>query len=274
LRTAEKGVATMDDRFSTKKLLALRQLTRAIAQLMRAEASEYVAALLPVLRPSAVLGAYAQGGSKDNDANVEKAFKELTAQFESVAGSAPFDLHKELRTPLDLVSWGVELSPVEYAHKVKTPTGEKTITITSPLKWTLSYSGLAPGKLTSTGFTPHRMRELLNNRSRSTDELRHLVLHYLVMHLVILKQPRVSKVFNDLHFPLVTERIGEFGSLPFTCVSSFITTILPPDEVLIEHTEIAGKDAFEEVVDDQALRTLPDPLRDKIGEMIKAHTVP
>jgi hypothetical protein len=263
----------MEDRFSTKKLLALRQLTRAISLAMRAEVVEYVAALLPVLRPSAVLGAYAQGGTKDNDGTVEKTFKELTALFESVAGSPPFDLHKDLRTPLDLVSWGVELSPVEYVRKVKTPAGEKSITITSPLKWALSYSGLAPGKLTSTGFSPQRMRELLNNRSRSTDELRQLVLHYLVMHLAVTKQPRLGKVFNDLHFPLVTERIPEFGQLPFTCVSSFVTTILPPDEVLIEHTEIAGKDAFEEVVNDEAMKTLPDPLRDKINELAKAHAI-
>ena len=114
------------------------------------------------------------------------------------------------------------------------------------------------------------MRELLANRSRSTDELRQLVLHYLIMHMVIKKQPKLEKIFQDLHFPLVTERFADFGELPFTCVSSFITTVRPPDDVLIEHTEIAGKDAFEEVVNLEGIQDHRDPWLEKVKELAKA----
>ena len=54
----------MDDPFTTKRLLALRKLTRAIAELVRGQLKDYLSTLTPLLRPRHVLGEYVQRGVK------------------------------------------------------------------------------------------------------------------------------------------------------------------------------------------------------------------
>ena len=56
----------MDGRDSTQSLLVLRKLTRAIADIARAQMTEYLATLAPLLRPKVVLGDYVEDGSKES----------------------------------------------------------------------------------------------------------------------------------------------------------------------------------------------------------------
>jgi hypothetical protein len=59
--------------------------------------------------------------------------------------------------------------------------------------------------------------------------------------------------------------------LPVTFVAAPVQTIRPPDEVLIENTEISGTDAFEEVIDLGTLTTLSDPLHKRLTEIVEQH---
>jgi hypothetical protein len=118
----------------------------------------------------------------------------------------------------------------------------------------LNYAGFGPGKL----------RQLLSNRDRKQEDLHQFALHHAVLHLVVSRQPGIGRLLEALRFPLSSGRIAEFGELPVTFVSSCISTVLPPDEVIVESTEISGQNVFEEVVDVEALRRLGDPLREKL----------
>ncbi len=44
----------------------------------------------------------------------------------------------------------------------------------------------------------------------------------------------------------------------------------PPDEVVIESTEMSGRDVFEELVLEEALAEWRDPLRDQVGALIQS----
>ena len=55
----------MNGRDSLESLLVLRKLTRAIAEAVRAQMTEYLTTLAPLLWPRMVLGDYIQGGSKE-----------------------------------------------------------------------------------------------------------------------------------------------------------------------------------------------------------------
>jgi hypothetical protein len=145
--------------------------------------------------------------------------------------------------------------------------------ITSPLKWVLSFTGMAADRLSPAGFPVRRLRVLLADRNRSADDLRQFVLHHLLLHMSLAKQPGVFRILENLRFPTGTERLPEFGALPLTVVSSVLSTTRPSDEVLIEHTEISGQDAFEEVVSPDDIAGLRDPLREKVLELAKKHGV-
>ena len=213
----------------------------------------------------------ADAGTKDPFQIADKTFKELQSLYEQVAASAPFNLRRDLKPPLDLVSWNVELWPVEYSHAAQSNGSAKTVRVVSPLKWVVGFSGITRADMTRTNFSPRRLRELLADRSRDAEELRQLVLHYLVMHLAIARSPGLSKLLADLHFNLGSESVAEFGALPVPCVRSVIETLRPPDDVLIEHTEIAGTDTFEEVVNTDHITELHGPLTNSLRQLVASH---
>src|SRR5262245_3878383 len=196
----------MDDNFTIQRLLLLRKVTRAVGDLLRGQLKDYLHTLEPLLRPRVVLGEFVAGSSKEVVGGAEKVFKDLQAAYEAVAGTKPYNLPKELKPPVDVLSATLELSPVDYAHTARTERETKAVAVTSPLRWILSYSG----------FGPRRLRELLAAKARSGDDLRECVLHALLLQTVLARQTGVGKIFEALQFPLSTGKRPEFGELPLT----------------------------------------------------------
>jgi hypothetical protein len=100
----------MDGRDSTHSLLVLRKLTRAIADVVRVQMTEYLATLAPLLRPKMVLGDHVEDGTKESTRRSDKAFKELQTLYESLAGTKPFNLPRDLTLPLRLIGSGLEIT--------------------------------------------------------------------------------------------------------------------------------------------------------------------
>jgi hypothetical protein len=251
----------MSGRDSIQSLLALRKLTRAIADTVRGQMTDYLVTLTPLLRPSSVLGEYVQGGQKEPTRKAEKAFKELQGLYERVATAPPFNLPKELRAPFNIGAGGLEITPVEYAHVAASGSGPRTITVRSPLTWTLSY----------TEFPPSRLADLLASKLRSGEELQKVVLAFLAMHVVVQQQPSLLQMFGALHFPITTTRVPGFGDLPVTRIGVDVPTTRPSDSVIIESAELTGMDAFEEVVSIDDLSRLRDPMKERLLELAREH---
>jgi hypothetical protein len=253
----------MEEHFNTQRLLTLRKLTRAVADVLRSQMKDYLSTLAPLLRPNVVLGDYIQNSAKASVKGADRAFKELQGLYESVAAAKPFNLSKELKPPIAILSTALDMTPMEYTHAAQTDQESKTVSITSPFKWVLNYSG----------FTPGRLKELLADRQRSADEVQQVILHYLVMHLVISKQSGITQILDALHFPVSSGRLPEFGELPVTYLSSSISTIRPPDKVIVENTEISGMNVFEEVINIEDLARMRDPLKERLITLVKSHGI-
>jgi len=251
----------MDELFTKKNLLVLRKLTRVTAELLREQMREHLSTLAPLIRPRTILGEYIQGNTKDSVKGADTAFKELQTLYQTVAAAKPFSLTKELKLPLDVSGPALEMTVVEYLHTAASQQQSKSVTITSPLKWVVSYPG----------YSLDRLRGLCADRNRPSDELQRSLLHYLTLHIVLAKQPGLPKILEALHFPLCTERLPEFGELPITLLSSAVSTLRPPDDVIIENTEISGMDVFEEVVNLDDIVNLNNPLKERLIELVKSH---
>ena len=91
------------------------------------------------------------------------------------------------------------------------------------------------------------------------------------MHAVASKQTGVIQILDALHFPISSERSPTFGDLPVTYISSSISTIRPPDDVIIESTEISAMNAFEEVINLDDIVKMRDPLKERLIELVKSH---
>src|ERR1700754_1751321 len=98
----------MEEHYNIENLLALRKLTRAITDRLRAQMKEYLGTLAPLLRPQTVLGGYIQGTPKDIIKGADQSFKELQTLYEAIAGVKPFNLQTELKPPLEIISTAID----------------------------------------------------------------------------------------------------------------------------------------------------------------------
>lgn len=249
----------MEQRYTTERLLALRKLTRAMAELLRGQMKDYLSTLAPLMHPKTVLGNYVGGQAYEVSRTGEKAFSDLRDFYQVLVQSRAFNLPQEFKTPLELINHQLEMTPVEYKHVATSGTQSKTVSVTSPLKWALSYAGFSPAKGTA----------LLADKLGRSDDSRQFVLHGLMMHAVVSRQTGIGQILEALHFPLSIERAEELGDLPICYISSSVSTTRLPDDVIIESTEISGMDAFEEIVNLDDVARLRDPLKEKLSALIK-----
>jgi len=249
----------MNERDSMQSLLTRRKLTRAIAEIARAQMTEHLATLAPLLRPRNVLGDYVEDGVKESTRRSDKAFKELQALYDSVAATKPFNLPRELALPLRLTGSGLEITPVDTAYAIQSDGAQRTIMVRSPLTWTLTYSG----------YGPARLPELIKSKLRAGEELAHVVISYLLLHVVVTNSPGLMSVFEALHFPISTTTLPDYGPLPITRIGPAISTTRPSDAVILQSAELTGMDAFEEVVNVEDLPRLGDPFKDRLLEVAR-----
>jgi hypothetical protein len=252
-----------DTGWNTQRLIVLRRATRAIADHLYAQLKEYLTTLSPLFRPAVTLGEYVQGGAKEMSAAAIKAFQDLQSVYAAAAGAKPYSLVKELKAPVEIVRSPFDLTRMPYAYALPTGGEPKTVMITPPLKWLLSYAD----------FGPERLRQLLADRNRTDADASRFVLHYCVLHIMVTRQQGAAQMLGALRFDLSTLRLPEFGELPLTCIASSVPTVRPPDEVILESVEISGQDAFEEVVDTEAIANIQDPFKDQLLKLLKSHGV-
>jgi hypothetical protein len=250
----------MTQTFDIPRLIELRKLTRSISDNLQSQLKTYLSTLAPLFSPLPLLGEHARGGPKSLVKGAEKNFQELRSHYHAIIRQAPFSLDTELRSPLDVFAATPALTPVEYTYTAD-PDGRATqLQVTSPLKWVLSYPETQPKKL---------LELLKGNRNQVREELSHALLQCMTLNLVLDKQPGLSALLGDLRFSIETTQVDGLGSLPVILVSCPIATLLPPDEIIVQSTEISGIPSFEEVIDIEDIRTLSDPLRERILDITR-----
>src|ERR1700682_6286507 len=116
-----------DEPYTTKRLLTLRKQPRPVAEQLRVLLREHLTALSPLFQPRAVFGGYLQGEPRQTTRGAEAAFKELQGLFQTLSVTKPFNLPaEELRSPVELASSVLEITPVEYSYVAKTERDTKT----------------------------------------------------------------------------------------------------------------------------------------------------
>ena len=258
--TQQPGPSAGSGPESIDSILALRKVTRAVADALRPQLLEYLATLSPLFRPKTILGDYIQGGVKEPARRADKAFKELQALYESVATGKPFNLPRELKPPIDVSSVSLELTPLEYQHAAQANGISRTITVRSPLTWVLTYSG----------FAPPRFRELIDTKTRSNDDVQRFILSYLALHVVIANQPGLTQMLEALHFTVKSSTWPGLGDLPVPRITAPIATVRASDEVILQSAELTGMDGFEEVVNVADIAKLRNTFKDGLLEIVRS----
>ncbi len=236
---------------SIEEVSAVRQKTEAVAALLRSRLERHLETLQPVLNPRRLLGRHVRGGTRDEALGADRALHELRERFAAVCGR-PFNLNKELgEEPLGIEPIA-ELHPYTYSHHLPGP--DRTITITSPVQWVLSFRS---------GYALAELRKAVQERTglRAPDA-RQFVLNALVMQSLLERFSELASLLNDLRYELRVEKLDGLGDLP--CVSIRIASLpsfRPADSVIATAIRFSGVPAFIELIDFEAARAIVDPLR-------------
>jgi hypothetical protein len=250
----------MPERDTIHSLLTRRKLTRAIADLVKAEVKDHLATLTPLFQPQLVFGDHVEGGMRGSPTRrADQAIKEVQAAYETISPTKPFNLRRELNVPFGLPSTTLEISPVEYVHAASSPTGERQILVRKPLMWAVSYAG----------YTPARLPELLDARVRG-EELQRFIVSHLALQQVIQHQTGLSRLFDAMHLRLGTTKMTALGDLPVNCIALAVGTELPPDDVILESADLTGMDSFEEIARAEDIDALQDGMKERLRAIVAA----
>lgn len=252
----------MEDRFDMAKLLDLRKLTTAIADLLQGQLEGYLSTLQPLFLPQTVLGDKTRPGTTTTVKGADKAFAELQTTYLDLVNGKIFNLPKALEAPISVSTAKPEIVRVEYVHEAKDGSSSQQLTTISPLKWVLTYSG----------FTPARMRGLLAQGDNVNErELKDTLLHILMMDLVIARQTGLGNILSALGFKIASARMTEFGDLPLTTIAAPVTTKRPPDQVMLQIAAVSGSPVFEEVVRVEDIVAMENPLKESLLKQARSH---
>jgi hypothetical protein len=247
-----------EKKLTFEQLADLREKTEAISQFLQKQLKAYLETLRPLLAPRRMLGKYT--GVKEDVVGAERAFAQLQEQYKGVC-ARPFALPPELDPdPLSNIDNRLDLHPWEYTHQAKGERESKLLTITSPMRWIFTYSS---------EYTTSQVTQTLASREqRRSDAVRQFVINALVMHAMLAKFPGIAQLLTDLRYDIQTEKSPALGDLPLVTIRSCVPSFRPIDDLMLTASRFSGVPAFIELIDIEALNTLPDPLKLRIEKIL------
>jgi hypothetical protein len=157
----------------------------------------------------------------------------------------------------------MQLNEWEYGHGIQTERGWRTIKVTAPLTWVISYSST---------YSLSILRQVLAGQAeRDSEAVRAFVLRACIMHLQFARFPGIADLLAGLRYRVEVQRSAETGDLPLVTVSAPFNTIRPPDSLVSMASGLAGGTSFAEVIDLESVRTLEDPLRKEVAHIFERH---
>jgi hypothetical protein len=244
------------------QLLRLHTLTKEVGKLCQKQLRGYLDTMALLFRPRRMLGEAMEGAERESVGGSERAVTELRDLYRKVA-LRPFDLRPELSFPLESVSTQMQFYEWEYLHQTKTDRGWRSIKVTSPLNWVLTYS--------SNYSLPMLRQVLAGQEERDSEAVRAFVLRACLMHLHFMKFPALAELLGGLRYRVEVRQSPETGDLPLVTVSAPFATIRPPDSLVTVASGLAGGASFAEVLDLATVQNLEDPLRQQIAAIFKKH---
>ena len=235
-------------------LVELRETSEKLSQFLAGRLRAHLDTLYPLLAPKRIFGKHI--GAKETVPRADEAYALLADKYREAAG-APFELRTDLdEAALSAMEHGVEVYPWEYTHEI----GGKPITITSPVRWVVTYRS---------DYTLAQLRALMAGKGeRKALPLRQFLANAVAMQVVLSRTPGLTPLLQDLAYDVQVESGPTLGKLPLVTVGFPIPSFRPPDDLIQAATRFSGVPAFIELVDTEAARRLENPLRKRIDDLL------
>jgi hypothetical protein len=237
----------------------LRAKTEAISKYLQEQLTTHLETLRPILSPERLLGKAA--GARTDSPLADRVVAQLQQSYRPFA-TRPFDLPAQFDPYwLSLIGNRITLYPWEYAYEASNGRETRSITMTSPVRWVVSFTS---------GYTLSQFRHAVIGKGEHRPEhVRQFVVNALVMQAMFAHTPGLASLFSDLRYHVETHSTEDLPKLPLTTITSGLPSFRPTDELILSATNFSGVPAFIELIDIDALPHLQDPLRARIEERLR-----
>jgi hypothetical protein len=239
---------------SLDELLEYREVTERISAFLQKRLREHLSTLWPLLAPGRVLGRYVS--ARDSSPHADQALAELTEKYKQASGS-PFELKPDLdQEALASIGSGIQIHPFEYSYEAHGAKAGKKISMTSPIRWIVTYSS---------EYSFPQIRNLLSAPGqRRAQPVGNFVINALAFQLVLGRSPSVGQLLRDLRYEITLQALPGLEKLPLLTCGVPLPSFRPCDDLLLTAIRLSGVPAFIELIDVVTVQTLKDPLRAEI----------
>ena len=241
------------------ELAEARRATETISKFLQTQLVTYLETLRPLFEPERLLGKHA--GGRTVAAHGDKALAQIQQSYQALAGK-PFDLPREfdagwvakIDSTLELYRW-------EYVHEASAGAAPpKSIAMTHPARWVLGYkSGATLAQIA---------RGLVSRNERQPELMKQFVVNALVLNGLIARNAGLTTLLTALRFDVRVEELPGFGKLPLVTITAQLPTFRPADDLILTAVSFSGVPAFIELIDLETVRSLEDPLKVRIEELL------
>ncbi len=241
-----------------QEFFKLRQITERITNALSKRLSTHLDILRPLFIPRRLLGTYVKSAVMEEVPRSEKAFADLQDLYATVC-ETPFGLPKKLQPPLPPISNQLEMTPFQYPLHI-IGSGDKTIHVTSPTRWILSYRSECP---------INRLKAMVSGAEpRQPDEMRQALINHLTLVILLRHVPNLTQLLEDLRYQVEVRELKELGNLPVVVLKAPVQTFLPSDEFILQITQLSGIPAFQEIIDMEAIENISDSLKESLIKLL------
>ncbi len=241
-----------------QQFIRLRKNTEKIAEILDKRLKEHLNILRPLFTPRKLLGSYIKSVNMGDVPGSDKAFAELQEQYAAVC-EKPFGLPKKLQIPLSPISSQLNAVPFKYSIYIA-DSKEKATNITAAARWILSYKSECPY---------NRLKAMLSGaETRQPDDIKQSLIEHLTMVLLFKYFKALTQLFQDLRYEIIIQKLEDLGGFPVVILKAPIESFLPPDDFILNVTQLSGIPAFQEIIDLDAVEKMPDLLRETLQQAI------
>ncbi len=253
-----KKEETIRKKLDNQEFVKLRQATEKIAQFLNKRITVHADILRPLFIPRKLLGPYVKSSVSEEVPKAEKAFTDLRELYFSVC-EKPFSLLRRLQPPIPPISNFLEAVPLKYPLSIESAE-KKTIDIISPTRWILSYRS---------DVSLDRLKSMVaDTGTRQIDEMSHAIIGNLTPVIFLKYFPALNHLLEDLRYKVEIKGLVDLGNMPVVVLTAPIDTFLPPDDFILQVTQISGIDAFQEIINLEAVESMTDSLKDELKNLI------
>ncbi|RLB38598.1 MAG: hypothetical protein DRH12_12660 [Deltaproteobacteria bacterium] len=252
----QKGIQRKN--LDNQEFLKLREATQKVSQALGERLKRHLSVLRPLFIPRRLLGTYVKSGTMEEVAGSDKAFAELQEKYAAVA-QKPFGLPSKLQAPLDPISNQLEAVPYQFPLHFENK-DSKTVLVTCSCTWTISYHSEC---------SLVRLKAMLKGEEpKDAHDMKQAIINHLAMVIFLDRFPALAQLLEDLRYSVEVRNLEDLGGLPVVTVSAPLETFLPPDDFIMQVTQLSGIPAFQEIISPEAIDNMPDPLRESLKQLI------